>query len=154
MSALKVFDTFCRWILSEIREWFRCLGVVWKRFEFYWWWVEKVRRGRGGENIRHMGLAVLRRGISMAIHNLRTLSRTRITRLSINMRHRPLLLSITGRNHLLITGRRHPGRRKNWIGDTRGLLITIDPWTRLDNMQRVISYFLRLVHLSSLVFLG
>lgn len=79
-----------------------------------------------------MTLVLLQHGISMDIRNLSSL---RITRLSINMRHRPRLLLIMGRKHLSIMGRRHLSHKENWIGNTRGLLITTGPWIRLDYMQ-------------------
>lgn len=84
-----------------------------------------------------MTLVVLQHGTSMDIRSRRILS-IRITRLSINMRHRPrLLLLIMGRKHLLIMGRSHLRHKENWIGSTRGLLITTGPWIRLDYMQCV-----------------
>lgn len=68
--------------------------------------------------------------------DIRILSSLRITRLSINMRHRPrLLLLIMGRKHLSIMVRRHLSHKESWIGNTRGLLITTGPWIRLDYMQ-------------------
>lgn len=88
--------------------------------------------------MRHMALVFLQHGISMDIRSHHILSRIRVARLSINMRHRPrLLLLIMGRKHLLIMGRSHLRHKGNWIGDTRGLLITTGPWIRLDYMQCV-----------------